>query len=181
MMTPTSSAMPSHPRPPNTYWVTESTFLAGEYPRDIAVETSLPKLGTLLNAGVTFFVDLTEEGELSPYDQLLSEAAAGMDHAVEYRRHPITDMETPNDIAAMKSTLDTIDSALATGHCVYVHCWGGIGRTGTVVGCWLSRHGKQGEEALEALSQRWQYCEKAETRESPETHEQRQYVLNWAE
>ena len=23
---------------------------------------------------------------------------------------------------------------------VYVHCWGGVGRTGTVVGCWLVRH-----------------------------------------
>ena len=31
---------------------------------------------------------------------------------------------------------------------VYVHCWGGIGRTGTVVGCWLVRHGMTGDEAL---------------------------------
>ncbi len=30
--------------------------------------------------------------------------------------------------------------AVANG-AVYVHCWGGVGRTGTVVGCWLLRHG----------------------------------------
>lgn len=34
--------------------------------------------------------------------------------------------------------------ALAAGQTVYVHCYGGIGRTGTVVGCWLVRHGLSG-------------------------------------
>ena len=31
---------------------------------------------------------------------------------------------------------------------MYLHCWGGVGRTGTVVGCWLVRHGRTGDEAL---------------------------------
>ena len=37
--------------------------------------------------------------------------------------------------------LDAIDDQLENGGNVYVHCWGGKGRTGTVVGCWLIRHG----------------------------------------
>ena len=41
----------------------------------------------------------------------------------------------------MSRILDDVDAALADGRTVYVHCWGGIGRTGTVVGCWLMRHG----------------------------------------
>ena len=41
----------------------------------------------------------------------------------------------------MTRILDDVDAALADGGAVYVHCWGGIGRTGTVVGCWLVRHG----------------------------------------
>ena len=48
----------------------------------------------------------------------------------------------------MASILDAIDAALDGGKTVYVHCWGGVGRTGTVVGCWLVRHGKTGDEAL---------------------------------
>ncbi len=168
-------------RPPNTYWVTEGRFLAGEYPRNIDVGKSLPKLRKLLEAGVTFFVDLTEEGELSPYDQLLGEVGDGTRLPVEYRRFPIPDVSTPEIADQMTPILDAIDSALNNGHGVYVHCWGGVGRTGTVVGCWLSRHGNQGPAALEALEIRWQHCEKAQIKDSPETEEQRQFVRDWRE
>ena len=39
-------------------------------------------------------------------------------------------------ILGMGDVLTLIEEALVRG-AVYVHCWGGIGRTGTVVGCWL--------------------------------------------
>ncbi|MBA3406233.1 MAG: dual specificity protein phosphatase family protein [Gemmatimonadaceae bacterium] len=35
-----------------------------------------------------------------------------------------------------------------SGHSIYVHCWGGVGRTGTVVGCYIVRHGRTGDDAL---------------------------------
>ena len=73
----------------------------------------------------------------------------------------------------MTTILDALDSALAAGHTVYLHCHGGRGRTGTVVGCWLVRHGLTGEQALDRI---------ADLRgddESPETDEQRAFVLNW--
>ena len=88
-------AMTNTPCPLNTYWVTEGRFLAGEYPRDISIEKSVPKLRNLVESGVTFFVDLTEEGELSPYDQLLEEAGDGARLPLEYRRFPIRDVSTP--------------------------------------------------------------------------------------
>ena len=82
----------------------------------------------------------------------------------------------------MVKILDTIDEALAEGHTVYVHCWGGIGRTGTVVGCHLVRHGKQGEEALEEIARWWQTIEKRPRHpRSPETEAQVDYILNWRE
>ena len=31
----------------------------------------------------------------------------------------------------MQEILDAVDRALAAGRNVYLHCWGGIGRTGT--------------------------------------------------
>ena len=48
--------------------------------------------------------------------------------------------------------LDDLDQALADGHRVYLHCFGGIGRTGTVVGCYLVRHGMTGNEVLEQIA-----------------------------
>ena len=54
----------------------------------------------------------------------------------------------------MTAILDAIDTSLTGGRLVYVHCWGGVGRTGTVVGCWLLRHGLATRDAvLDTLAQ----------------------------
>jgi protein-tyrosine phosphatase len=81
----------------------------------------------------------------------------------------------------MVAMLEAIDDHLRQGRLVYLHCWGGIGRTGTVVGCWLSRQGVQGTATLDRLRQLWQACLKSAHRTSPETHEQEQYIVHWEE
>ena len=47
------------------------------------------------------------------------------------------------------------EPATEEGRRVYVHCWGGLGRTGVVIGCWLVRHGhasgKNVEKVLDGL------------------------------
>ena len=66
---------------------------------------------------------------------------------------PIPDTGNPKP-AQVESILDTIDTAIAAGRRVYVHCWGGIGRTGTIVGCYLVRHGLTGDQALAEIARR---------------------------
>ena len=78
----------------------------------------------------------------------------------------------------MAEILDTLDAALAQGETVYVHCFGGIGRTGTVVGCWLVRHGLTGEQALAQIAA-WREGTPDEWNQSPETASQRQMALAW--
>ena len=56
-------------------------------------------------------------------------------------------------IPHMTRILDEVDGALADGGSVYVHCWGGIGRTGTVVGCWLVRHGLDDGDAVARIAE----------------------------
>ncbi|MBN9392910.1 MAG: dual specificity protein phosphatase family protein [Chloroflexi bacterium] len=165
---------------PDSYWVSPA-FLAGEYPGSRHEAEARQKLQALLDAGITFFVDLTEEVErnvsLKPYNQLLDEEAARLGKQVEYRRISIRDIEVPTP-ETMATILDTIDGALAAGRKVYVHCWGGIGRTGTVVGCYMVRHGLSGEAAIKKIAELREGTPDA-WKTAPQTQAQRDMILNW--
>ncbi len=168
---------PDHfPRPdPNTYWVQPGRFLAGEYPGAADAAGAREKVAAFLQARITTFIDLTEAHELASYEALLP---AG----VEYRRMSICDAGVPHARSHMTEILNAIDDALARGRNVYVHCWGGIGRTGTVVACWLRHHGRSGEEALAELADFWQTVGKRHrTPNTPETSGQVAWVHGWEE
>ena len=89
------------------------------------------------------------------------------------------------DAAHMSRVLDTIDAHLANGRRAYLHCWGGVGRTGTVVGCWFVRHGMTGDDALgrvQALFNTMSAQKVADHPEgSPQTARQRAMVREWHE
>ena len=162
---------------PEFYVVQPGRLLAGNYPTVWNREEQPHKLRHLLEEGVTFFVDLTEEGELAPYTPLLQAETSALDIAVEHQRMPVRDFDIPT-VKRMKFILDTIDGALAADHTVYVHCHYGIGRTGTVVGCYLVRHGWSGEEALAELV-RLRQGTYLEGMSSPVTLAQRHMVKDW--
>lgn len=166
---------------PESYWVRPGLLLAGEYAGARMPALARRKLRRLLDAEVSSFVDLTQAGEawLPPYEPLLAEEAAVRGRAVRYLRAPIRDMGVPAP-EALRATLDYIDAELAAEQRVYLHCWGGIGRTGTVVGCHLVRHGLTGAEAL-ALITRLRRQTPDARRPSPETEAQQALVLEWAE
>ena len=80
-------------------------------------------------------------------------------------------------IPHMSRILDDIDAALEEDRTVYVHCWGGRGRTGTVVGCWLVRHGLDGGDALEQIARLRR--DLGHGSPSPETAAQCAMVTGW--
>ena len=171
-----------NPPLPNSYWVRPGRFAAGEYPGDLDPCQAAAKLKTLLRAGIDHFIDLTGAGELRPYRDIAEREAPAHGVRVGYERFPIDDAGVPRSREWMARILDAIDAALDDGKTVYVHCWGGVGRTGTVVGCWLVRHGETGESALEQIDEWWRGVEKVwRIPGSPETTEQVEYVRNWVE
>ncbi|MYC31882.1 MAG: hypothetical protein F4X64_01745 [Chloroflexi bacterium] len=159
------------------YWVIPGKLLAGEYPGHWEEDEAKKKLARLTDAGVSVFIDLTDprtaDAHLKPYAHLLN----GPSH----QRFAIRDQSIPASPEFTKQTLDAIDAHIAAGETVYVHCWGGVGRTGTIIGCWLARHYEPGHAALDRLQELWQENPKSRSRRSPETSAQVQYVLEWNE
>jgi len=162
-----------------SYWVEENRFLAGEHPGGFDPEATRQRIDAFLAAGVTAFIDLTQLYELTSYEDILKEQSEIHGVSVSNYRFPIRDHSTPS-ATTMTIILNTLDKAIQYGGCVYVHCWGGVGRTGMVVGCYLVRHGISNEQALKQVNQLYR------TRpsnpyfsHSPENKEQIEFVLNW--
>ena len=148
-------------RPPTT--IEDGRLIAGRHPCAWGPETASGEVGSLLAAGVTLFLDLTQEGELEPYAHLVSRA--------RHERMSIRDFSVPSP-GQLAATLDTIDEELSADGLVYVHCWAGCGRTGVVVGSWLVRHGSDPKQALATIAE-------ARGLGCPQTLEQRLLVLGW--
>jgi protein-tyrosine phosphatase len=128
-------------------------------------------LAALRAARADVLVSLLEDHELLTYGipSLFSRAAAS---GLEVVRFPIRDVDVPTDRAAVDQLLATIENRVAQGRGVVIHCAGGLGRTGTIAGCYLVRGGMPADEALRVLARVRQ------SQECPQTEAQRAFVRN---
>jgi hypothetical protein len=165
-----------------SYWVIPGRFLAGEYPglgNDKAGTRT--RLIGFLYGGFDEFIDLTTENERIPYSPMLKHEADSAGLNVRHQRFSFPDFSVPSQ-AMMVSALDAIDAALIVGHKVYLHCVGGIGRTGITVGCHLVRHGMEPTDALRHLRELYRTSlQSLIVSTTPETEEQTRFILNWKE
>lgn len=166
----------------------EKVFLAGAYAGRPEPRAHEERLRGLFDAGVRTFINLMEEDETNNagkpfvrYDDVLQEIALESNERIECLRFPIVDVNvTTNE--HMKKILDTIDRSIESNRPVYVHCFGGIGRTGTVVCCWLLRHGYvKKDNVFEVLRELRQADLERASRPAPENEIQRQFVRDWPE
>jgi hypothetical protein len=168
-----------------SYWIVPGIFCAGFYPGDREPSKCDEKLGLLLDAGIRHVVNLLEEHEVDfcgrtfdPYRTALLSLAQEKGVEITMSRFPVQDLGVPKR-EGMKAILDDIDRAIDSGRPVYLHCWGGLGRTGTVVGCWLARHGiSRKKGALRKLAELRMSAANA-GQESPQTAQQRRMVVEW--
>ncbi len=159
--------------------------MAGSYPGAPEPEKARKKLAKILDAGVRTFVNLMEPDEtnydgsaFTPYGPIADELAAERRFKLTHLRFPIRDRNVPAP-KLMEEILVVLDAALSNGGAVYLHCCGGHGGTGMVVGCHLIRKGEATpENFVEVIADR--RAEVTEKLPSPETPAQVAFVRSFA-
>jgi len=118
------------------------------------------------------------EDPFAPYVDHMETIAEKMGITVTFDQISIKDFSVPTG-RQMIRILNQIDMCIKYDKPVYVHCWGGKGRTGTVVGCYLARHGMAaGNDAIEMIKElRKNTVDFSDP--SPETKKQINMVINW--
>ena len=172
---------------PQSYWVVPGKFLAGYYPGDLDTVKMEDKLKRLLWSGIRYIVNLMEEDErkrygdpFPSYENAIARYAKRAGVQVTCVRRPIKNLTVPTS-EQMRNILDEIDDAISQDKPVYVHCWGGKGRTGTVVGCYLAYHGHaQGQDVLD-LIQKLRPNDPDAYYPLPQTPQQRDMATSWQE
>lgn len=160
-------------RPLNqSYEVTgRGVIYAGEYPGDKDEAIAKRKIEQMYHFGIRHFIDLTEEGELRPYSYLLPKGTT-------YTRFPIRDCGVPTSIEDVQYLLLRIEELKKMEGYVYLHCWGGVGRTGTIVACYISQNWEEPDlnHTLEVLRRHFSEMPKSAYRKTPETNEQVNFI-----
>ena len=154
----------------------ENKALFGSYPDKQMIQE-------LINIGMTYIVNLTEETEegINKYTDYLENA--------QYISYPIKDKKIPYDWMSFSKfiiTVSNIINNLSTGQYIYIHCRGGHGRSCLVVSCLLCYISNiSSDEALLLASKyhcnRVDLKEKWKTLESPQSKYQQNFVRKFFE
>jgi protein tyrosine phosphatase len=168
-----------------SYWVVPGKLLAGGYPGSEEPMDEERNLKGLIQAGIRHVISLMEPQEydrtddpFAPYVDHMESIAKDLKVSVTFDHILIKDFSVPTE-RQMVRILNQIDMCIKYDKPVYVHCWGGKGRTGTVVGCYLARHGfAAGNDVIKMIKELRKNTEDFSD-PSPETRKQISMVINW--
>jgi protein-tyrosine phosphatase len=162
----------------SAYWVLPEKLMAGPYPASpMLADQTRAQLSWLVEQGISELIDLTNPGERPGYQAEFKSVCARYGVQGNWQRFAIADFGLPSP-ALMSGILYQIEHLLANDKMVYLHCMGGLGRTGTVVGCYYVQQGMSGEEALHKI-QNLRIGTANFQHPSPETDAQQAFILKW--
>lgn len=167
---------------PQSYWVHDGLLCAGCYPGDRDADKRDQKLQGLLDCGIRRCLNLMEtdetDGSGQPFESYaprLQERADQRGVAIEFLRLSIPDAGAPTP-EGMAHILEKVAEAVEHQIPTYLHCWGGHGRTSTVIACYLINQGHAPEDAI-AQIQGWRIH--LPKRHYPFEGPQEQFVFDW--
>jgi len=102
---------------------------------------TVAELETLRAQGVGALISLTE----TPLDVRLAVEAG-----FRYQHLPVADMRAPS-LDAIRSFIRSVDEAREAGCATATHCRAGLGRTGTMLACYLVHEGYSSVQALTSV------------------------------
>ena len=116
-------------------WLEEGRVFACRYPRG---ETAL---AGLVRRGISVLINLHERGH---------DPSRLARHCLVEVHVPVKDFSAPSPEQIARG-IAAITQAVAAGERVAVHCGGGLGRTGTLLACYLVHRGWEAEEAIDRV------------------------------
>lgn len=145
----------------------QSNALSGNWERDLDLDIGVIRAWGA--AAVVTLMDMREHDELNVLD--LPEKVWGAE--MEWIHLPIADQHAPDAVflRRWKTFGSRIVSTLANGDRVFIHCKGGLGRTGTIAACLLIESGMKPAEAIASV--------RRVRRGAIETLEQERFVLGY--
>lgn len=161
----------------------------GSYPGDLSEPIAKQKLTAILNdLNVTAFVSLLDQSErkkFTPYAEIAQKLAG--DRAIKFLHFSIPDMWIAEDEALLgffeKELLVEVERISKSQEALYIHCWGGHGRTGVLAAILIGLlYGLTGDEALAHIHKvhalRLDYFDRVSSSPypSPQTDEQKAQV-----
>ncbi|HLI45687.1 MAG TPA: dual specificity protein phosphatase family protein [Geobacterales bacterium] len=113
----------------NFNWIIKNQLAASSMPHD---EEDIKRIS---KEKVNAILCLAQESEL-PFKDIKTYELLLAKYGIELKHKPIIDFSAPN-LIDLNECLEWIDQQLRNGKKVMVHCRAGLGRTGTVVSCYL--------------------------------------------
>jgi atypical dual specificity phosphatase len=120
-------------------WMIDDRLCAMSWPTEA-------QLRMLRDIGFTMVVSVASE-DTSPVRQACQLLG------LKWLRYPVPDM-TPPRLDQVRDFVAEVEAELARGGKAAVHCLGGVGRTGTMIACYLVSLGRTPAEAIDEVRRR---------------------------
>lgn len=160
-----------------SYQVSRNVF-AGEHPLfDIYKSSIKGNIPALLKFGITVFLDLTQSYEVPEY-------ASFLPSDVQRISFPIRNCDVPSSVESVMDLFRRLEQLMheQSQAKLYIHCHGGVGRTGTIVACYyIYFEHLSFEEALDKMRRQYTQSSRSKFMNAPETKRQIEFVRRFAE